>query len=374
MAAAIFLCYAKPNPNVAVHKRSLVWWEELKHKFDTLYCITYSQEDFTDLIGPNSKVEVVRIEPKQEKKLLEAFLQSLSPKDRHEVQSIVVFRQVMHKPAKILAKVFPAKLFELDLDDWDSLTYLSVLYGKFYLKKKRHLLFAPMELARIARSFLREIYFFPHFYSKIFLSCQEDRDRLNRFAKNKFFVRSNLLSIESPTKLPFPTLEEKCLFFVGSFEYLPNEDAVVWLIEKILPLLAKMPQLPPWRLILAGRRPLNPVLEKKIRALPYAELHLNAPDLAPLYQRASIVLVPIRLGGGTKLKTLEAFSYHRAVVSTKHGVRGLGATKDQHYKEANNSKEFALAIADLLLHPKLQENLADQSFALIEQKFAQTRR
>ena len=95
----------------------------------------------------------------------------------------------------------------------------------------------------------------------------------------------------------------------------------------------------------------------------------DADDLAAFYADSHIVLIPLRAGGGTKLKTLEAFAYRRPVISTRHGVRGLGAVVGEHYLHAETPMEFAEAVIRLEADPDLSERIAQAGWELCSRTF-----
>jgi glycosyltransferase involved in cell wall biosynthesis len=111
------------------------------------------------------------------------------------------------------------------------------------------------------------------------------------------------------------------LLFVGGFGYFPNLDAAYWLLETVFPQLRERCG-KNVSLTLVGRNP-----PKRLLALagqPGVEVLDRVDDLAPLYARASIVLVPIRAGGGSRIKLLEAAAYQVPIVATSAGAENSG--------------------------------------------------
>jgi glycosyltransferase involved in cell wall biosynthesis len=102
---------------------------------------------------------------------------------------------------------------------------------------------------------------------------------------------------------------------------------------------------------------------------PQIEFLPDADSLTECYQTAQVIVVPLRAGGGTKLKTLEAFAHMRPVVSTAHGVRGLKVTSGEHYLAAETPTEFADAIFRLASDARLAERIALAGHALCRQKY-----
>jgi len=135
------------------------------------------------------------------------------------------------------------------------------------------------------------------------------------------------------------------LLFVGAMGYYPNRDAALWLCQEILPILQrKMDR--PIRVILAGPRP-GAQMEALARA-PDVTVLGEVPALGPLYRDADMAVVPVRAGGGTRIKILEAFSYQRPVVSTTVGAEGFELTDGSEILLADTALEFAQACRKVL--------------------------
>jgi glycosyltransferase involved in cell wall biosynthesis len=122
------------------------------------------------------------------------------------------------------------------------------------------------------------------------------------------------------------------LLFVGSMDYRPNDRAVAWFVEEVLPRL-RLKVTP--ALDVVGRLPRHPALAKDVR---YSG---QVVDLAPWYERAHAVIVPLFEGSGTSLKVIEAMAYGRPVVATGVGARGLPVVAGVHYLEADDPDRFS---------------------------------
>lgn len=145
------------------------------------------------------------------------------------------------------------------------------------------------------------------------------------------------------------------LIFTGTAGYKPNDDAVRWLVEGILPGILKIR--PRVRLILAG---MNAGLRwGQYRREGCIEVHCSVPDMRPLLGRAAVSVVPLLSGSGTRLKILEALSSGCVVVSTSIGAEGLGVTDGREILIADTEQEFVAAVSrvlgDQLLHGRLRE-------------------
>ena len=119
------------------------------------------------------------------------------------------------------------------------------------------------------------------------------------------------------------SLRGATLMFVASFGYMPNVDAAVWFVRAVWPALrARLPRAKLW---LVGRDPPASIIA--LRHRPGVTVTGGVPDLAPLYARASLALVPLRAGGGTRIKLLEALGQGVPVVATRIGAAGIPVTQ-----------------------------------------------
>jgi glycosyltransferase involved in cell wall biosynthesis len=119
----------------------------------------------------------------------------------------------------------------------------------------------------------------------------------------------------------------------------------------------------------AGRDP-GSELERLARETPRLRLLGFVPDLAPLYARAGVFVNPMRGGGGTRLKVLEAMAAGKAVVSTAIGAEGLALTPGRDVVVADTAAEFADAVRALLADHGRAERLGQAARALVEARYA----
>jgi glycosyltransferase involved in cell wall biosynthesis len=99
--------------------------------------------------------------------------------------------------------------------------------------------------------------------------------------------------------------------------------------------------------------------------LPQVEWLGYVADLTPVYAAADLVIVPLRTGGGTRIKILEAFAHRKAVVSTRIGAEGLAVAHDRELLLADDPDEFAAVAADLLLNAEKRDRLAAAGYAFV---------
>ena len=143
------------------------------------------------------------------------------------------------------------------------------------------------------------------------------------------------------------------MLFMGSLDWRPNQDAAVQLLTEVLPRVRA--RVPHATAVLVGRRPPD-WLRAKVTATPGAELHADVPDVRPFLARCGFLVVPLRIGGGSRLKILEALAAGTPVVSTRVGAEGLELAPDRDLIVADTPAELVDATLAAIRRP---EELAD---------------
>lgn len=156
------------------------------------------------------------------------------------------------------------------------------------------------------------------------------------------------------------------LVFTGSMDWHPNEDAVLHFLEGILPRIRSRE--PEVSFSIVGRNP-TPRLRAAAAA---AGVHVTGTveDVRPYIAEAAVYVVPIRIGGGTRLKIFEALSMGKAVVSTTVGAEGLPLVSDRHIVRADEPADFADAVVALLRDPARRRSLGRAGRDLVEARYS----
>lgn len=139
------------------------------------------------------------------------------------------------------------------------------------------------------------------------------------------------------------------LVFVGSMDYYPNAEGAVWFAREIWPSIRE--RVPSLEFCIVGARPTEAVLA--LREVAGVTVTGTVPDVRPYYERALAAVVPLRTGGGTRLKILEAMAAGTPVVSTALGAEGLRVEPGEHYLMAgtDDAAPWVEAIAKLHADP-----------------------
>jgi glycosyltransferase involved in cell wall biosynthesis len=141
--------------------------------------------------------------------------------------------------------------------------------------------------------------------------------------------------------------------FVANFAYQPNVDAALYLAERIWPLISK--RMPHARLLLVGNAPPPEVQALGARS-PSITVTGRVPDVGCYLDESDVVLCPLRVGGGIKVKILEALSRGKAIVTTAIGAQGI-PRPEQAMRVVEDPVEFARAALEILSRPETRLDL-----------------
>jgi polysaccharide biosynthesis protein PslH len=160
--------------------------------------------------------------------------------------------------------------------------------------------------------------------------------------------------------------EPRAVTFTGAMNYYPNEQAALFFCREVLPLIRTAAG--PLRVYLVGKDPTT-----SVRALHDGREIIvtgRVPDVRPFLERASVVIVPLRHGSGTRLKILEAFAMNKPVVSTRLGAEGIEAVDGREILLADNAPQFAQSVAQLLDDAALRSKMGCAARQLVESDYA----
>jgi glycosyltransferase involved in cell wall biosynthesis len=210
--------------------------------------------------------------------------------------------------------------------------------------------------ARVAYSFARHI------------ACSElDCERLRSIAPNISAVSiPNGVDVEyfRPSAVATAT---KSLIFVGSLNWYPNVDAVLFLLREVWPLLqARVPGI---ELDIVGSAPPASVL-RLASSLTNVRVHGFVNDVRPLIEGAAVYVCPIRDGGGTKLKLLDAFAMEKCVVAHPISCEGIEVISNRHVLLAETAGAFADSIQTVLENQALRESIGKAARELVVNRYS----
>jgi glycosyltransferase involved in cell wall biosynthesis len=157
------------------------------------------------------------------------------------------------------------------------------------------------------------------------------------------------------------------LVFTGSMDWMPNEDGIIFFVKQILPLVRQTR--PAVKLWVVGRKPSN-----EIKALaeidPGIAVTGRVENIRPFIAKGSVYIVPLRVGGGTRLKIFEAMAMGKAVVSTTIGAEGLPVTSGSDIVLTDDPSQFANAVCRLLESVEDRKRIGSAARKLVETEYS----
>ena len=168
----------------------------------------------------------------------------------------------------------------------------------------------------------------------------------------------NLSDYQTSIRDPKPNT----LIFTGSFRYHANYEAMVWFLQEVFPLI--LTQIPEAQLIITGDH-----AGKALPMLKNVNLVGYVDEIQSLIASSWVSVAPLLVGGGTRLKILEAMALHTPVVSTTKGAEGLNVQHGENILIADSPETYAEAVISLLLDADLHKRLADTAYRLVADQY-----
>lgn len=218
-------------------------------------------------------------------------------------------------------------------------------YGMTWIKHRRY-------IARLLR-----------YFRACTVVSEQERELLSRCAPEFQFIRviPNCIHLNEYPDQRAP-VQPNTLIFTGSFRYFANHEAMVWFLSQVYPRIQAA--IPDVRLTITGDHADLP--------LPRAgnvTLTGFVDKVQPLIGASSVGLAPIRQGGGTRVKILEAMALRTPVVATTKGAEGLDVRHDEHLLIADTPEDFSYQVVRLLQEPQLRRRLGDNGYHLVQEKY-----
>jgi len=201
-------------------------------------------------------------------------------------------------------------------------------------------------------------------YATLIAVSDRDAEELRGLLSVPVEVVPNGVTSDELTPRP-PSRERETLLFTGTLSHPPNAEGIRWFADEVWPRVQR--RRADARLLVVGRDAPASVLRLDDR--DGIEVVGAVPDMAPYFDRATVVVVPLHSGGGTRLKILEAFACERAVASTAIGCEGLAVDDERELLIADDAEGFAAATLRLLDDSPLRLRLATAGRELAERRY-----
>jgi len=158
--------------------------------------------------------------------------------------------------------------------------------------------------------------------------------------------------------------EPASLVFTGLMSYIPNHDGMLYFLDKIFPLVLR--EVPHARVYIVGGQPRRKLVKRashNVVVTGYVE------DVRPYVWRSSVFVVPLRMGGGTRLKIFEAMAMKKPVVTTSIGCEGIDVRNGESALIADEPQAFAQAIVQLIQSADLRQRLIENGYELVKSEY-----
>jgi glycosyltransferase involved in cell wall biosynthesis len=155
------------------------------------------------------------------------------------------------------------------------------------------------------------------------------------------------------------------ILFFGAINYFPNADGVTFFIDDVLPAIRRRRPDATFRVLGPGAG--EEVLARSGNGVDIVGM---VDDVNPHLDRAAVVVVPLRIGGGTRLKIVEALAKGKAVVSTRIGAEGIDVVDGEHLLLADDPRDIADRVEQVLADPLLARRLGDAGRRLAEERYS----
>jgi glycosyltransferase involved in cell wall biosynthesis len=281
------------------------------------------------------------------------------PDIRGPIELCVAFRLRMHGAAQVIAQALKPERMVLDLDDLESATLMSI--GRCATRRMR-LRLAFNCFSKAVQSFCLERLIVGR-YDRVFLANPSDVQALRSVGGKAAIVclpNRVVLAPHGSPAIPHVKSPMRRLLFVGTLGYFPNEDAALWIAERIVPALRRRTSLP-FRVRIVGRHA-SPRLRKILSSVAEVEFLGEVPLLDSVYAETDVALLAVRCGGGTKVKALEAIAKRVPIVATSHAMHGLGMDAGKDYLLADTVEAIADGCAELLHQPERAAAMARSAY------------
>ncbi|HKI46203.1 MAG TPA: glycosyltransferase family 4 protein [Balneolales bacterium] len=231
---------------------------------------------------------------------------------------------------------------------------------------------ATLDNNRILRSFFRREY--QKFYGEELDVCKKQdaifttsyRD-LELFHRDVPGIPKYVIPNGVDTSFFYPSDDEPeplSMVFVGMMNYVPNYDGMQFFIDQVFPLIQK--QIPGIKIYIVGKNPPKKLANRSSENIIVTDF---VDDVRPYVWRSSVYVVPLRMGGGTRLKVLEALSMEKAVVTTHIGSEGIDVRDGDTVLIADNAPDFANAVIRLLNDRALRKKLGEAGRKLVTAEY-----
>jgi glycosyltransferase involved in cell wall biosynthesis len=200
-------------------------------------------------------------------------------------------------------------------------------------------------------------------FSIVCTTSERDRHLLSGLAPHvPIAVVPNGIDLDKYRRRTFQAPDPGTMLFTGLMSYYPNHHGVLRFVERVLPRIRE--RIPHARLQIVGA---NPPAAIRALACAHVEVTGRVPDVRPYYARAEVCVIPLWIGGGTRVKALEAMAMGVPIVSTPLGCEGLDVRDGRSVLLGDSDEALADAVVRVMMRPALRSGLVAEASLLAEE-------
>lgn len=291
------------------------------------------------------------------------FRSVLSKFKEQEYSYALFFRIGVAWLHQFISKVMDCKLeyASIDYDDIESIAKsrsLSITRDKFGFQKYLSVLIESKLVSRQETRYLQE-------FDSVWVCSDIDKKKLQTLPNTSAKIIAMPNTIYIPEQLP-ASYGTASILILGAMSYFPNVDAVQFFCKEVLPTL-KRKLGDSVQLYIVGASPEQEVL--KLGTIEGVTVTGRVESVQDYYMQADIVIVPIRFGGGTRIKILEAMGYGRTVISTTIGAEGIEGENEKEFIIANTADDYIEACLKYLDQPLRRHIIEANARVFVKEKF-----
>ncbi len=340
--------------------------------------VTYGTADDESMLKKQfgklvNRINVVRREPLSRTRLMMKFLDSLVHR-----RSLFFTSTVSKEMQKTLDSLCENNSYDAVIFEFPALAHMNLKTDAIKVVDEHNVEYNNFKrMYENVRSPLRKIFFLREHVKvyreeldvcrkmdAVFVTSSVDGDLLDRDVPDKLkYVIPNGVDTEyfAPSHV---SPEPYSMVFTGTMDYLPNHDAMMYFLEKIFPLIKKV--VPQAKIYIVGSNP-----PRALRRMASDDIIVTGfvDDVRPYTARASVYVVPLRMGSGTRLKILEALAMKKAIVTTSIGCEGIDVRDGKDAAIADNPVQFAEKAISLLLDQNKADALGEEGYKLVKSRY-----
>jgi glycosyltransferase involved in cell wall biosynthesis len=243
------------------------------------------------------------------------------------------------------------------------------LYFRSFLFSDANIVWRLYAVCEMMKARYLQAQWYPRFDAILCVSADDlRRTTIYTDSRTRLWLAPNGVdtAVFTPTSFQPSSKPQPVLVFVGSLDVAMNQDAVRWFVRAIWPLINQ--RVPGVQLWIVGRDP--PAEIMKFAARPGIKVTGTVENVIGYLKQASVFVAPLRAGGGTKLKVLEAMAMGLPIVSTCVGAQGLDVESGRHLYVAEDPAEFADCVVSLIVDRNKSFEMGREARRLVERKYS----